>query len=44
MNPHSILDMSCAVESVVSKLTQTLGMQFSWNNRSILEKSYVFQA
>jgi hypothetical protein len=27
------------VESVVSKLPQTLGMEFRWNIRSILEKS-----
>jgi hypothetical protein len=30
MNPHSNLDMICAVESVVSKLPQTLGMEFRW--------------
>jgi hypothetical protein len=31
--------MACAVESVVSKLPQTLGMEFRWKIRSILEKS-----
>jgi hypothetical protein len=29
-SPHSNLDMACAVESVVSKLPQTLGMEFGW--------------
>jgi hypothetical protein len=43
-NPHSNLDMACAVESVVSKLSQTLGMEISWKIRlEMLEKS-VFQA
>jgi hypothetical protein len=28
MNPRSNLDMACAVESVVSKLPQILGMEF----------------
>jgi hypothetical protein len=37
--PHSILDMTCAVESVVPKLPQTLGMEFRWKIRSMLEKS-----
>jgi hypothetical protein len=27
-NPHSNLDMACAMESVVLKLPQTLGMEF----------------
>jgi hypothetical protein len=38
MNPHSNLDMACVVESVVSKLPQTLGMEFRWKIRSMLEK------
>jgi hypothetical protein len=38
-NPHSNLDMACAVESVVSKLPQTLGMEFRWKIRSMLQKS-----
>jgi hypothetical protein len=38
-NPHSNLDMAYALESIVSKLSQTLGMEI----RSMLEKS-VFQA
>jgi hypothetical protein len=33
-NPHSNLDMACAVESVVSKLPQTLGMEFRWKIRA----------
>jgi hypothetical protein len=37
--PHSNLDMACTVESVVSKLPQTLGMEFGWKIRSMLEKS-----
>jgi hypothetical protein len=37
--PHSNLDMACAVESVVSRLPQTLGMEFRWKIRSMLEKS-----
>ncbi|PNF20184.1 hypothetical protein B7P43_G16972 [Cryptotermes secundus] len=37
--PHSNLDMACAVESVVSKLPQTKGMEFRWKVRSMLEKS-----
>jgi hypothetical protein len=37
--PHSNLDMACAVESVVSKLPQILGMEFGWRIRSMLEKS-----
>jgi hypothetical protein len=37
--PHSNLDMACAVESVVSKIPQTLGMEFRWKIRSMLEKS-----
>jgi hypothetical protein len=36
---HSNLDMACAVESVVSKLPQTLGMEFRWKIRSMSEKS-----
>jgi hypothetical protein len=31
--------MACAVESVVSKLPQTLGMGFRWKIRFVLEKS-----
>jgi hypothetical protein len=31
--------MSCAVESVISKLPQTQGMEFRWKIRSMLEKS-----
>jgi hypothetical protein len=31
--------MACAVGSVVSKLPQTLGMEFRWKIRSMLEKS-----
>jgi hypothetical protein len=38
-NPVSNLDMACAVESVVSKLQQTLGMEFRWKIRSMLQKS-----
>jgi hypothetical protein len=38
-NPHSNLDMACAVESVVSKLPQTSGMEFRWKTRSMLQKS-----
>jgi hypothetical protein len=37
--PHSNLDMACAVESIVSKLPQTLGMESRWKIRSMLEKS-----
>jgi hypothetical protein len=31
--------MACAVESVVFKFPQTLGMEFRWKTRSMLEKS-----
>jgi hypothetical protein len=31
--------MSCAVESIVSKLPQTLGLEFRWKIRFMLEKS-----
>jgi hypothetical protein len=31
--------MACAVDSVVSKLPQTLGMEFTWQIRFMLEKS-----
>jgi hypothetical protein len=31
--------MTCAVESVVSKLPQTSGMEFRWKVRTILQKS-----
>jgi hypothetical protein len=31
--------MACAVESLFSKLTQTLGMEFRWKVRSMLQKS-----
>jgi hypothetical protein len=34
--------MACAVASVISKLPQTLGMEFMWKIRSMYEK--VFQA
>jgi hypothetical protein len=37
--PHSNLDMAYSVESVVSKLPQTLGIKFRWKVRSILQKS-----
>jgi hypothetical protein len=37
--PHSNLDMACAVESVVSKLPQTLVMEFRWEIKSMLEMS-----
>ncbi|PNF20263.1 hypothetical protein B7P43_G15436 [Cryptotermes secundus] len=37
--PHSNLDLACAVESVVSKLPQTKGMEFGWKVRTMLEKS-----
>jgi hypothetical protein len=37
-NPHSYLDMACAVESVVPKFSQNLGMEFMWKIRSTLEK------
>jgi hypothetical protein len=36
--PHSNLDMACATESVVSKLSQTLGMEFRWKIRSMLKR------
>jgi hypothetical protein len=38
-DPHSNVDMLCAVESLISKFPQTLGMEFSWKIRSMLEKS-----
>jgi hypothetical protein len=31
--------MACAMESVVSELPQTLGMEFRWKIRSMLERS-----
>jgi hypothetical protein len=31
--------MACAVASVISKLPQTMGMDFNWEIRSMLEKS-----
>jgi hypothetical protein len=37
--PHSTLDITCAVESVVSKLPQALGMELRWKIMSMLEKS-----
>jgi hypothetical protein len=37
--PHSNLDMACTVESVVSKFRETLGPEFRWKFRSMLEKS-----
>jgi hypothetical protein len=39
MYPHSNLDVAFAVESVVLKLPRTLGMEFRWKIRSMLEKS-----
>jgi hypothetical protein len=39
MNPHSYLDLVFAVESVVLKLPRTLGMEFRWKIRAMLEKS-----
>jgi hypothetical protein len=39
VNLHYNLDMACAVESVVSKLPQPLGMEFRWKVRSMLQKS-----
>jgi hypothetical protein len=41
-NPNSNLDMACALELVVSKHPQTLGMEFRWKIRSILVKSKCF--
>jgi hypothetical protein len=35
---HSNMDMTCAVESVFSKLRQTLGMEFRWKVKSMLGK------
>jgi hypothetical protein len=37
--PRSNLDMACAMESVASELPQTLGKEFRWKIRSMLEKS-----
>jgi hypothetical protein len=37
--PQSNLDMACAVKSVVSKLPRTLGIEFRWKIRSVIEKS-----
>jgi hypothetical protein len=37
--PHFNLDMACAVESVVSKLSRTLGIEFRYRIGSTLEKS-----
>jgi hypothetical protein len=37
--PHSNLDMAYAVECIVSKLPQTLGMELRWEIMSTLEKS-----
>jgi hypothetical protein len=37
--PHSNMDMTCAVESIVSKLPETLGIEFQWKIRCMLEKS-----
>ncbi|XP_023702099.1 uncharacterized protein LOC111861618 [Cryptotermes secundus] len=39
VNPHFNLDMACAVESVITKLPQILGMEFRWKVRSMLQKS-----
>jgi hypothetical protein len=39
VKPHACLDMACAVRSVVSKLPQTLGMEFRWKVRTMLQKS-----
>jgi hypothetical protein len=41
VKPHSCLDMACAVESVVSKLPQTLAMEFRWMVRTMLQKSKI---
>jgi hypothetical protein len=41
MNPHSNLDIVCAVDSVL-KLPQTLGMELRWRIRSMLEKSVFY--
>jgi hypothetical protein len=41
-NARSNLDVACAVESVVSELPQTLGMEFRWKIRLMLEKSKSF--
>jgi hypothetical protein len=38
-NPHSNLDIACAVESVIPKLPRTLDMEFRWRIISMLEKS-----
>jgi hypothetical protein len=37
-NKHSYMVMVCAVESAFSDLPQTLGMEFRWRIRSMLEK------
>jgi hypothetical protein len=39
MYQHPNLYMACAAESVVPKLPQTLGMEFRWKIRSMLENS-----
>jgi hypothetical protein len=36
---QSILDMAYAVETVVMKLPQALGMEFRWKIRFMVEKS-----
>jgi hypothetical protein len=35
-HPHFNLDMACAVKSVVSRLPQTLDVEFRWKIRSML--------
>jgi hypothetical protein len=37
--PQSNIHMACAVESIKTKLHPVLGMEFSWETRSMLRKS-----
>jgi hypothetical protein len=37
--PHSNLDMACATEYVASRLSPSLGSEFRWRIRSMLEKA-----
>jgi hypothetical protein len=39
INPQSNVDMACAMKCVALKLAQTLGIEFRWMIRSMLEKS-----
>jgi hypothetical protein len=39
MNPHANLDRTCAVKSVLSKLPQTMFVEFKWKIRSMLENA-----